>query len=500
MSAASAPTESAERPQRLTEVVWQPQPGPQKALVDCPIPEVFYGGARGGGKTDGVLGKYAIKGERYGEGFNAIFFRRELPMADDAIERSHTILAALGWKWNGAKYSWRSPRGARLRFRPLERVQDAEKYQGQNVTDACVEEAGNYPDPAPIDRLNGVLRSAQGVPTQLLMTGNPGGPGQQWIKGRYIDPCPTGMRVLARKLPNGRHHRFVFIPSKLQHNRVLLANDPEYVNRLYLVGSEQLVRAWLDGDWSAIEGAFFDCWRQDHIVRPFAIPDFWLRFRSMDWGSARPFSVGWWAVVSDTFRTAEGAVLPRGALVRYREWYGAQRNADGTTIPNVGLKMTAEQVAQGIAHRERGETINYGVLDPSAFAQDGGPSIAERMHSAGVLFRRADNARVAQRGAMGGWDQMRARMVGDERPMLFTFSTCVDFIRTVPALQHDTNRPEDLDTEGEDHAADEARYACMSRPYIRQQPAATRPATDPPTYSEVLRQHDRMMAGRRERI
>ena len=68
---------------------------------------------------------------------------------------------------------------------------------------------------------------------------------------------------------------------------------------------------------------------------------------------------------------------------------------------------------------------------------------------------------------MGGWDQMRARLKGDgEVPMLFVLSTCRDFIRTVPALQHDPDRPEDLDTAGEDHVADEARYACMSRPYI----------------------------------
>jgi hypothetical protein len=61
--------------------------------------------------------------------------------------------------------------------------------------------------------------------------------------------------------------------------------------------------------------------------------------------------------------------------------------------------------------------------------------------------------------------------------MLFVFSTCRDFIRTVPVLQHDPNRPEDLDTEAEDHVADEARYACMSRPWI---PTPARRSGDPP--------------------
>lgn len=441
-------------------MVWRPQPGPQKALIDCPLPEIFYGGARGGGKTDGVLGKYALKAKRYGKHFNAVFFRRELPMLDDAIERSSEIYGPLGAKWSEQKKTWRFPHGGRLRFRPLERVEDAEKYQGQNLTDACVEEAGQYPDSRPIDRVNGVLRSAHGVPTQLLLTGNPGGPGQTWIKQRYIDPAPMGMQVLTRVLPNGKEHKFVYIPSRVQNNRILLESDPDYINRLYLVGSQELVKAWLEGDWDAIEGAFFgEFSTQRHVVAPIRLPNHWTRFRAMDWGSARPFSVGWYAV-SD----GELAQFPRGALIKYREWYGMKEGQ-----PNVGLKLTAEEVGRGIKEREPdGEKIDYGVLDPAAFAEDGGPSIAQRM---GVIFRRADNKRVERNGAMGGWDQLRERLKGEERPMIFFFSTCVHTIRTLPALQHDPSRAEDVDTDGEDHAADETRYACMSRPWIR--PTAT---------------------------
>jgi hypothetical protein len=165
-----------------------------------------------------------------------------------------------------------------------------------------------------------------------------------------------------------------------------------------------------------------------------------------------------------------GRILPRGAMVRYREWYGA-------SAPNVGLKLTAEAVADGIIERERDEpreldgesSIRYGVLDPAAFSSDGGPSIAERMSTRKIFFRRADNARVSARGAMGGWDQVRARLIGDgERPMIYFFHTCYDSIRTLPALQHDLVKAEDVDTESEDHAPDEIRYACMSRPYVKQ--------------------------------
>ena len=108
------------------------------------------------------------------------------------------------------------------------------------------------------------------------------------------------------------------------------------------------------------------------------------------------------------------------------------------------------------------------------------------MRRARVHFRPADNTRVGQAGAMSGWDQLRARIGGgprggeaadDAAPMLYVFDTCRDFIRTVPVLQHDAMRPEDLDTGAEDHIADEARYACLSRPLTARRPA---PATNPP--------------------
>src|SRR5262249_25616834 len=107
--------------------------------------------------------------------------------------------------------------------------------------------------------------------------------------------------VLRRALPNGKVHLVAVIPSRLKDNRILMRADPEYVNRLYLVGSAQLVKAWLDGDWTAIEGAFFDCWSERNIVPSFAVPREWVRFRSGDWGSYSPFSFGWWAVVQDEY-------------------------------------------------------------------------------------------------------------------------------------------------------------------------------------------------------
>jgi hypothetical protein len=445
-------------------VAWSARGNPaQVALLECSVFEVFFGGARGGGKTDGMLGEWIQHADKYGEHAIGLMLRRTRTELIETIERSRAIYSLLGWKYNETDKMWRATNGARLRFAYLERDADADQYQGHSYTRLYVEEIGTFPSPAPIFKLMATLRSSAGVPVGFRATGNPGGPGHQWVKARYIDPAPLGNRIIRDEQTGLKR---VFIPSKVDNNRHI---DVEaYKQNLRASGSKELVSAWLDGDWSVTLGAFFDCWSaKRHVIQPFQIPPEWLRFRSMDWGSASPFSVGWWAVVQDDFTTVDGAVLPRGCLVRYREWYGCKPGQ-----PNVGVKINADVIGLGIAAREKGEKISYGVLDPSAFAEDGGPSLAERISKGSgnkVYFRRADNRRVAGHGAIGGWDQLRARLEGDGegRPMIVTFHTCVDSIRSIPFLQHDPDRPEDIMTDSEDHAADEWRYACMSRPYVR---------------------------------
>jgi hypothetical protein len=44
------------------------------------------------------------------------------------------------------------------------------------------------------------------------------------------------------------------------------------------------------------------------------------------------------------------------------------------------------------------------------------------------------------------------------------FNTCVNFLRTVPTLQRDETKPDDVDTDQEDHCGDACRYACNSTP------------------------------------
>ena len=187
--------------------------------------------------------------------------------------------------------------------------------------------------------------------------------------------------------------------------------------------------------------------RWTHVIEPFEIPEDWRIYRSFDWGYNRPFSCGWWAVDFD------------GVAHRILEMYGC------TGTPNGGVRWTPDKVFSEIARTERehrwlkGKKIN-GVADPAIWDGSSGESIAACSARHGIYFTPGDHARIP------GWMQLHYRLAFDENgyPMLYVFKNCAAFIRTLPLLQYDGQRVEDLDSDGEDHIADETRYFLMSRP------------------------------------
>lgn len=436
---------------------WYPQPGPQfdAYTVFRPIPELFFGGAKMGGKSDYLIGDFA-EGIKLGKNWQGIIIRQSMPELEEIIRRTREVYPALGGEYKEGRHVWEFDSGAVLRLRYLETIKDFYKYNGHSFTWIGVDEIGQWSSLEGYHMLKGCLRwAATEIPNKRIRaTGNPGGPGHTVVCQYFkLLEYPMGYTLI-----EDESMLRVFVPSRVQDNKIGLANDPDYILRLQQVGSPELVNAWLKGDWTQVTGAFF----KDplFICSPFEIPKDWLRFRSFDWGSAKPFSAGWQAVspgAAVKLRGLDGELrevwLPNNCIVRYREWYGAKS-------ANVGLKMTAREVGRGIKERTI-EDIQYSVADPSIFVEDGGPSIAEEMRKEGVVFRPADNKRPP------GWEQMRMRNRGDAdgNPMLVVFSTCRDLIRTYPTMQHDRHKPEDLDSSGEDHAVDELRYGLMSRPW-----------------------------------
>jgi hypothetical protein len=313
------------------------------------------------------------------------------------------------------------------------------------------------------------------IPTKRMRaTANPGGVGHHWVKAMFIDHAPKGF--VPKRDPITEHIQ-MFIPSKVQDNKILMENDPTYVNRLRGTGSPELVRALLDGDWNVVQGAYFSNFDiNTHVIDPFEIPEHWVKIRGFDWGSAKPFAC-YWGAVSD----GEIEGIAKGAIVIYREYYGC---VSGKV--NTGLKLPSAEVSRGIlARQRRGEKIHISHADPAIFHRTDGESIGERMAREGVIFDKADNDR------MSGWDEVHGRLNGDAdgNPMLLIFANCHNLIRTLPILQHDTAKPEDLDSDGEDHAADALRYLLMSRPYVKKRLVAKSTEIKPlnkTTYQELL--------------
>jgi hypothetical protein len=476
---------------------WTPQAGTQlKAITATWCPELFFGGARGGGKSDFLLGDFAQDVNVYKENWHGILFRKIAKELDELIKRSYQIFTPMGAIFKVQEKKWIFPNGATLRLAFLEKDQDADKFQGLQFTWIGFDELPNWLTDVCYNKLKACLRSPHNIPfKRIRASGNPGGVGQGWVKERFIDAAPKGFTPLKevryinidtgaqleekdgddslledrnwRKIENVR----MFIPSRLEDNKILMDNDPFYIARLAQSGGKELVKAWLAGDWDAIEGAYFDGFdKNKHIVEPFFIPPQWARIRGFDWGYSKPFCVLWAAVSDGSQVLVEGEkrTFPSGSLIFYREYYGT------TGKPNEGLKINASEIAKNILEMEEGEEMNDVVADPSIFETSHGESYAEEMFKFKVYWRPADNKRIA------GWQQIRSRLVGeDDKPLIYYFSSCKNLIRTMPIQQYDKSKPEDLDSDLEDHAVDTERYICMSRPIT---------IKIPPTLQEVGKQ------------
>lgn len=294
---------------------------------------------------------------------------------------------------------------------------------------------------------------------------NPGGLLHMYLKEKFYDPVPPGV---VWKAPEDDGSRLrVFIPAKLYDNPHI--DHEQYAGNLKGLGSEQLVKMYLEGDMNVVLGAYFSEFGMQHIVKPFAIPHWWYRFRAVDWGYANHHCCLWGAI-------SDGSIpgIERDAIVVYREQYDKE--------------MVAEDVARRIVERTpKDEDIRFTVIDPSAYGQASkvikGPNIAEVFATNGVPVRKADNERVS------GWGQVKTRL---QKEKLYMFETCRNLIRTLPLMEHDDLDPEDVKKKGmEDHCADTLRYLCMARPLVVDAPKSKGPlkSIDELSYAEI---HDQI--------
>jgi hypothetical protein len=451
-----------------SSAAWAPQAGSQTLFVTCPVHEVMYEGTRGAAKTNGLIMDFCQHvGAGFGRSWRGIIFRESYPALADVVAKTREFIppAFPGARFNESKHTWRFPDGEELLLRYIETPDDYWNYHGHEYPWIAFEELTRWPDLACYDVMKSCNRSSRaGIPRKYRSTTNSHGPGHHAVKRRFIDPAPRG------RLITDQYGTRVAIHGHWSENKKLLEADPGYVERLLAATADDPDKraAWVDGSWDIVAGAFFGAaWdRRVHVLPTVAIPRSWRLDRSFDWGSARPFSVGWWAESDGSpLKLAPDKVLtfPRGTLVRVAEWYGCDPE-----IPNTGLRLTASQIADGIKERERelfhGRTVHPGPADSSIFDVQDGHCIATNFEAADILWTRANKGPGSRKNGLALMrDRFKAaKKFPIEEPALFVFDRCVDFIRTVPALPPDPKKPDDTDPKAEDHIADETRYRVLA--------------------------------------
>lgn len=436
---------------------WIAQPKQSKFLVDfAGVDFAFYGGAAGGGKTDALIAYQILRRQRF-PGSKGLFLRRsfaDLSKSGSAIDRFLELTKALGVRYDGNAHKGYWPNGSVTEFGYCASNADKTNYQGAQYDDICIDEATQLePDWITYIAARARVRSKElrdmGLKRQVRAAGNPGGMAHAWFREHFIvfgDGVIHDWKSGDPKVPDQTR---VFVSARVDDNQELMESDPSYKAGLMQISNETERRAMLDGDWDVFEGQVFTEWRKDfHAIPVMTPPGSWPHWIGFDWGYAAPCSVGWYAQFPDT-----------GQIVRYNEMY---QN-----------KLTDTEMAQRILSMSHGQRIDYMVCDPSIWSHKGGNAttaeVFERVFGGRIPLVPANNDRMT--GLRRCHDFLAWRMDEQneifESPLFMVTENCTNFIRTIPLLQHDKNRVEDVDSGMEDHCYDEWRYSLASRNVVR---------------------------------
>lgn len=294
-----------------------------------------------------------------------------------------------------------------------------------------IDEVGNFPSPKPIDMLWATLRSAAGIPCVRRSTGNPGGPGTQWIKERYIDPSEPWVPFKWAPIKDRPDLTIesVFIPSRLEDNAKLMTADPRYEMRLAAINDPEMFKAWREGDWTVLAGRYFGTFHEETcVVEPVPLPPWLPRWISVDWGFAHNSAVYWGAYDGNRIIIYDELVIDEKTPVDL-----------------------AKLIVRRTALNSPNSKIAKLVLSPDAFSRrSSNKTIASEMAS--IIpwsIVQADNDRI------GGWNLMRQMFAYEQ---LKVFNVCQGLIKKLKVAQRDPKRPEDVLKHKGDDEIDSARY------------------------------------------
>lgn len=418
------------------------------AARECDKPNgpvaIGLGGSRGPGKTHGVFAQGTLDDSQRVPDLKGLFLRKTSKAAKESMDDLIVRVLAGKVPYTYTNSTIRFPNRSRVILGGFKDDRDIDNYIGQEYDWIAVEE-GNQLSAEKKRQLKGSLRTSKtNWRPRWYETFNPGGIGHGDVKATYVEPYRSGVETKTR-----------FIPATYRDNPNLNSEYVEYLEGL----TGQLGQAWREGDFDILAGTYFTEFNERiHVVQPYTIPAEWRRFCMLDYGHEAASALYW------------GAVTPDSKVVIYRELYRS-----GFTFS----KLAEEYVAATPAF----ERIEYLVADPSIWSVKGesdqslsGAELFENRVAAltrqsqhkGIRLERGNNDRV------NGWGVVREYLRpyahdGKTTAKLQIFDTCYDLARTFPLAIHDERNPEDIDSDGEDHALDSLRYGLMSRP----KPSAT---------------------------
>lgn len=413
----------------------------QKQFLDADhIDEIFYGGAAGGGKSEAIL-LFKLKRRTNIPGSLGITFRRKLPdLEKSLIIRSQKIFPLVGAKYNAVKHQWKFPNGAIEQFGFCLRDGDVYDHQTAEYQDMAFDELTHFTQHQYAYLTTRVRSAIPGVKALIRSASNPGNVGHVWVKKRFIEPAK--LQKVWWDEEEKKH--LSFIPALLDDNPSLWMNDPNYGDRLKIVG-EKKYKALRFGDWEIFEGQFFNEWDPrpgyGELTKVRKPEKHHIKFISMDWGYANPACILWWEVT------------PSGRVYIYRELYITKLTPKNLALEILKLCPDDEEYTFLYAPPE--------IWGKEIEKEGGGKTIQEEMQDVlknRIVMEKANNARVP------GWNKCRQYLMlaPDGFPWLQLSPNVKNLLRTLPAMVHDEHSPEDMDTDGEDHACDAMRYGAVS--------------------------------------
>lgn len=403
---------------------------------------IAYGGARGGGKSWAMRRKFVLLCLRY-PNLRCLLLRRTLP----ELRENHQLplqKELYGFvKYNSDEKSFTFPNGSRIRLGYCDTEADVYQYQGQEYDVIGLEEATHFTE-SQKDFLITCNRSTRtDFKPRMYYTSNPGNVGHVWFKRLFID---------REYRNNERPEDYEFIQALVYDNDILMQTNPEYVTALENL-PEDMKKAMLYGDWNVFEGQFFQEFNSVyHVVKPFDIPNNWELYTTLDYGL-------------DKCACYLIAQSPDNHFYVIDEIY------ESDLIVSDAAKKILEMEHKWLQPDiNPGRSIRMRVAPPDLWNRDAttGKSAFDLFYENGVNWAKGNNDRI------NGWlalkemlkvvevkDQETNKLVGDCQ--LKIFNTCTNLIRTLPQLQHDEVKRNDVAKQPHEitHAGDSIRIFAL---------------------------------------